>query len=111
MPQRGDRPGWQNVVVRAGSCFRRRYLSLALALSDNIQHLTKSKQTLFWTKASGSLDKESLQTVFKTLQALRNGEPDCGKISHVRGTSTWSRPSSAPVHSFPVAASQSWGAK
>lgn len=59
-------------------------LSLALALSDNIQHLTQSKQNLFFLdEGFGSLDKESLQTVFKTLQALRNENRIVGIISHV----------------------------
>ncbi len=59
-------------------------LSLALALSDNIQHLTKSKQNLFFLdEGFGSLDKDSLQLVFKTLQALRNENRIVGIISHV----------------------------
>lgn len=59
-------------------------LSLALALSDNIQHLTKSKQNLFFLdEGFGSLDKDSLQTVFKTLQALRSENRIVGIISHV----------------------------
>ena len=59
-------------------------LSLALALSDNIQHLTKSKQNLFFLdEGFGSLDKDSLQLVFKTLQSLRNENRIVGIISHV----------------------------
>ena len=59
-------------------------LSLALALSDNIQHLTKSKQNLFFLdEGFGTLDKDSLQTVFKTLKALRAENRVVGIISHV----------------------------
>lgn len=47
-------------------------LSLALALADNIQHLTKSKQNFFFLdEGFGSLDKEALATVFETLKSLR----------------------------------------
>ncbi|GAB2557980.1 AAA family ATPase [Spirosoma areae] len=59
-------------------------LSLALALSDNIQHLTKAKQNLFFLdEGFGTLDKDSLQTVFKTLKALRSENRVVGVISHV----------------------------
>ncbi|UFH54584.1 AAA family ATPase [Spirosoma sp. KNUC1025] len=59
-------------------------LSLALALSDNIQHLTRAKQNLFFLdEGFGTLDKDSLQTVFKTLKALRSENRVVGIISHV----------------------------
>jgi exonuclease SbcC len=59
-------------------------LSMALALSDNIQHLTKAKQNLFFLdEGFGTLDKDSLQTVFKTLKALRAENRLVGIISHV----------------------------
>lgn len=59
-------------------------LSMALALSDNIQHLTKAKQNLFFLdEGFGTLDKDSLQTVFKTLKALRSENRVVGIISHV----------------------------
>ena len=59
-------------------------LSLALALSDNIQHLTKAKQNLFFLdEGFGTLDKDSLQTVFKTLKSLRSENRIVGIISHV----------------------------
>ena len=59
-------------------------LSLALALSDNIQHLTKAKQNLFFLdEGFGTLDKDALQTVFKTLKALRAENRVVGIISHV----------------------------
>ena len=59
-------------------------LSLALALSDNIQHLTRAKQNLFFLdEGFGTLDKDALQTVFKTLKALRAENRVVGIISHV----------------------------
>ncbi|GAB4025365.1 AAA family ATPase [Spirosoma koreense] len=59
-------------------------LSLALALSDNIQHLTRARQNLFFLdEGFGTLDKDSLQTVFKTLKALRSENRVVGIISHV----------------------------
>lgn len=59
-------------------------LSLALALSDNIQHLTKAQQNLFFLdEGFGTLDKDALQTVFKTLKALRAENRVVGIISHV----------------------------
>ncbi|WP_338874132.1 SMC family ATPase [Spirosoma sp. SC4-14] len=59
-------------------------LSLALALSDNIQHLTKARQNLFFLdEGFGTLDKDALQTVFKTLKALRAENRVVGIISHV----------------------------
>ncbi len=59
-------------------------LSLALALSDNIQHLTKAKQNLFFLdEGFGTLDKESLETVFQTLKSLRHENRIVGLISHV----------------------------
>ncbi|OIN57065.1 AAA family ATPase [Arsenicibacter rosenii] len=59
-------------------------LSLALALSDNIQHLTQSKQNLFFLdEGFGSLDKNSLETVFDTLKSLRRENRIVGIISHV----------------------------
>lgn len=59
-------------------------LSLALALSDNIQQLTQARQNLFFLdEGFGTLDKDSLQTVFKTLKALRSENRVVGIISHV----------------------------
>ncbi len=59
-------------------------LSLALALSDNIQHLTQSKQSLFFLdEGFGTLDKAALQTVFETLKSLRRENRIVGIISHV----------------------------
>lgn len=59
-------------------------LSLALALADNIQHLTKSKQNFFFLdEGFGSLDKDALATVFETLKGLRKENRIVGVISHV----------------------------
>ncbi|MDB5282255.1 MAG: chromosome segregation protein [Bacteroidota bacterium] len=59
-------------------------LSLALALADSIQTLTKSRQNFFFLdEGFGSLDKESLQIVFDTLQTLRKENRVVGVISHV----------------------------
>jgi len=59
-------------------------LSLALALADSIQQLTKSKQNFFFLdEGFGSLDKESLQVVFDTLKTLRKENRIVGVISHV----------------------------
>ena len=59
-------------------------LSLALALADNIQSLTKSPQNFFFLdEGFGSLDKESLQIVFDTLKSLRKENRIVGVISHV----------------------------
>jgi exonuclease SbcC len=59
-------------------------LSLALALADNIQHLTKSKQNFFFLdEGFGSLDKEALAIVFETLKSLRKENRIVGVISHV----------------------------
>ena len=59
-------------------------LCLALALADNIQATTKSKQNFFFLdEGFGSLDRESLHTVFDTLKALRKENRIVGIISHV----------------------------
>jgi exonuclease SbcC len=59
-------------------------LSLALALADNIQQVTESKQNFFFLdEGFGSLDKESLNIVFDTLKSLRKENRIVGVISHV----------------------------
>ena len=59
-------------------------LSLALALADNIQKITESKQNFFFLdEGFGSLDKESLNIVFDTLKTLRKENRIVGVISHV----------------------------
>ncbi|MBL0140351.1 MAG: AAA family ATPase [Bacteroidetes bacterium] len=59
-------------------------LSLALALSENIQrNAGVDQQFFFLDEGFGSLDKESLQVVFDTLKTLRNERRVVGLISHV----------------------------
>ncbi len=59
-------------------------LSLALALSDNIQNMAQAKQNFFFLdEGFGSLDKESLDVVFSTLKNLRKENRIVGIISHV----------------------------
>ena len=59
-------------------------LCLALALADSIQILTRSERNFFFLdEGFGSLDKESLQTVFETLKSLRKENRIVGVISHV----------------------------
>ncbi|MFN4144512.1 MAG: AAA family ATPase [Runella sp.] len=59
-------------------------LSLALALADNVHTQIQSKENFFFLdEGFGSLDKESLQTVFDTLKSLRRENRIVGVISHV----------------------------
>lgn len=59
-------------------------LTLALALADNIQQITRSSQNFFFLdEGFGSLDKESLDIVFDTLKTLRREKRIVGVISHV----------------------------
>lgn len=59
-------------------------LSLALALADNIQSVTKSENNFFFLdEGFGSLDKESLSVVFQSLKSLRKENRVVGIISHV----------------------------
>ena len=59
-------------------------LSLALALADNIQQITRSSQNFFFLdEGFGSLDRESLGIVFDTLKTLRRENRIVGVISHV----------------------------
>lgn len=59
-------------------------LSLALALADNIQQLTATRQNFFFLdEGFGSLDKESLDIVFDALKSLRKENRIVGVISHV----------------------------
>lgn len=59
-------------------------LSLALALSESIQQQNKTAQNFFFLdEGFGSLDRESLQTVFHTLKSLRRENRVVGVISHV----------------------------
>lgn len=59
-------------------------LSLALALADNVNSQIVSQENFFFLdEGFGSLDKESLQTVFDTLKSLRKENRVVGVISHV----------------------------
>lgn len=59
-------------------------LSLALALSDSVQTISGSAQNFFFLdEGFGALDREALQTVFKTLKSLRSENRIVGVISHV----------------------------
>lgn len=59
-------------------------LCLALALADSIKSLSQANQNFFFLdEGFGSLDKESLQTVYETLKALRKENRIVGVISHV----------------------------
>ena len=59
-------------------------LSLALALADNIQRITRSSQNFFFLdEGFGTLDRESLDIVFDTLKALQKENRIVGVISHV----------------------------
>jgi exonuclease SbcC len=59
-------------------------LSLALALADNVNGQIAAQENFFFLdEGFGSLDKESLQTVFDTLKSLRKENRVVGVISHV----------------------------
>ncbi|MFH0992505.1 MAG: SMC family ATPase [bacterium] len=59
-------------------------LSLALALADNIQQVAKTEENFFFLdEGFGTLDKESLTTVFEALKSLRKENRVVGVISHV----------------------------
>ncbi len=59
-------------------------LCLALALADNVRHLSKSAQNFFFLdEGFGTLDRESLRLVFETLKSLRKENRIIGVISHV----------------------------
>ncbi|MCH8566795.1 MAG: SMC family ATPase [Balneolales bacterium] len=59
-------------------------LCLALALAESVQQRNKTRQNFFFLdEGFGSLDKESLQTVFNTLKSLRQESRVVGIISHV----------------------------
>ncbi|PKP08429.1 MAG: hypothetical protein CVU09_15905 [Bacteroidetes bacterium HGW-Bacteroidetes-4] len=59
-------------------------LSLALALADNVNKLSESKENFFFLdEGFGNLDRESLRVVFDTLKTLRSENRIVGIISHV----------------------------
>ncbi|ALO14206.1 Nuclease SbcCD subunit C [Salinivirga cyanobacteriivorans] len=64
-------------------------LSLAMALSEQIQQYHKVKQQFFFMdEGFGSLDRESLSLVFDTLKQLRKEQRIVGIISHVEELQT-----------------------
>jgi len=74
----------RNIKTLSGGQTFQAALSLALALADNIQKITESKQNFFFIdEGFGSLDKESLDIVFDTLKSLRKESRIVGVISHV----------------------------
>ncbi|MGH1365693.1 MAG: SbcC/MukB-like Walker B domain-containing protein [Calditrichia bacterium] len=59
-------------------------LCLALALADNIQHLSEASQNFFFLdEGFGTLDKNSLQIIFTTLKEMQKENRIVGVISHV----------------------------
>ena len=74
----------RNVKTLSGGQTFQAALSLSLALADSIQKITESNQNFFFLdEGFGSLDKESLATVFDTLKSLRKENRIVGVISHV----------------------------
>lgn len=74
----------RNIKTLSGGQTFQASLCLALALADNNQQLSKSEKNFFFLdEGFGTLDKESLQIVFETLQTLRNENRIVGLISHV----------------------------
>lgn len=74
----------RNVKTLSGGQTFQASLSLALALSDNIQHVTGTGQRFFFLdEGFGSLDKESLVIVFDTLKTLHKENRIVGLISHI----------------------------
>ncbi len=74
----------RNVKTLSGGQLFQASLSLALAMGDQIQQLLSANQRFFFLdEGFGSLDKESLQTVFETLASLRKENRVVGIISHV----------------------------
>lgn len=74
----------RNVKTLSGGQTFQAALSLALALADNVQKITKQGQNFFFLdEGFGSLDKGSLNIVFDTLKSLRKENRVVGVISHV----------------------------
>lgn len=71
-------------TLSGGQTFQAAF-SLALALADNIHDRTRSQHNFFFLdEGFGTLDPESLDTVFETLKALRRENRIVGVISHVK---------------------------
>ena len=59
-------------------------LSLALALSDSVQHRNSADHNFFFLdEGFGALDKEAMEVVFRTLKNLQKENRIVGVISHV----------------------------
>ncbi len=74
----------RNIKTLSGGQMFQASLSLALALSDNVQAMSGSTNRFFFMdEGFGSLDKESLHIVFDTLRSLKQENRIVGVISHV----------------------------
>jgi exonuclease SbcC len=74
----------RSVKTLSGGQMFQASLSLAIALGDQIQTLANARQHFFFLdEGFGSLDAESLRTVFDTLSSLRRENRVVGIISHV----------------------------
>jgi exonuclease SbcC len=75
---------YRSVKTLSGGQTFQASLSLALALSDNIQNRYDSRHNLFFLdEGFGTLDRDSLSIVFDTLKELRRENRIVGVISHV----------------------------
>jgi len=74
----------RNIKTLSGGQTFQAALCLALALSEQLQLTQETKQSFFFMdEGFGSLDKDSLATVFESLKALRKESRTVGIISHV----------------------------
>lgn len=75
---------YRSVKTLSGGQTFQASLSLALALSDNIQNRYESRHNLFFLdEGFGTLDRDSLSIVFDTLNQLQKEVRIVGVISHV----------------------------
>jgi exonuclease SbcC len=74
----------RNIKTLSGGQTFQAALSLALALSDNIQRYNGTGHNFFFLdEGFGSLDKKSLAMVFESLKSLRKENRVVGVISHI----------------------------
>jgi len=74
----------RNVKTLSGGQTFQASLSLALALADSIHKVAGDNENFFFLdEGFGTLDKDSLSTVFDTLKSLRKENRIVGLISHV----------------------------
>ena len=74
----------RNVKTLSGGQTFQASLSLALALADSIHKIAGNNENFFFLdEGFGTLDKDSLSTVFDTLKSLRHENRIVGLISHV----------------------------